>query len=116
MPSCQIFGVNNTGNFGQDRERIRIPFEQIHDSASPGCAIGDSNARAVVDRIAFFFRGTLSSTIAIKPLRFIEMISPFSLCTNWTLMYFAKAVGLRILLRLFRKFATPYHRCGTYAW
>ncbi len=52
-PSMQVLEVDHAADFGQDRERVRIPFEQdlvaLHRSA-----VFHQNARAVYHRVAFF--------------------------------------------------------------
>ena len=42
----QVLEVNCAGDFGQDRKRIGIPFQQIHIGPNRG-SVGDGNVRAV---------------------------------------------------------------------
>jgi len=77
----QVFEVHHAADFGQDREGVRIPFQQdlvaLHRSA-----VFHQHARAVIRRVAFLSR-PLSSTTAMMPVRFMAISSPILLRTVW---------------------------------
>ena len=50
----QVLEVNHAADFGENRERVRIPLEQDLVGLDRG-AVFDQNARAVDHRVAFLF-------------------------------------------------------------